>query len=143
MLRPTRRRRRRRRPWTCCHTRATERIWIKTRSSAGRGLLLYEALMGVERSLDYLWVKARGQRAVKCQTSDFPGSQVRRRRISLPRRGHETFLFFSTRTDAGNALVPRRLRPKLFLEVNPSIVQTDERRKSRGRKLTFYLLEPL
>lgn len=53
-------------PDTLSHT-ATERIWIKTRGSAGRGLLFYEALMGVERSLDYLRVKARGQQAVKCQ----------------------------------------------------------------------------
>lgn len=43
-------------------TQATERIWIKTQSCAGRGLLFYEALMGVERSVDYLRVKAPGRR---------------------------------------------------------------------------------
>lgn len=105
-----------RQPWTRCHTQATERIWIKTRSSAGRGLLFYEALMGVERSLDYLRVKAPGRRAVKCQTSALLTSQVRRQRIRVCRCEVMRLFFFSVPffrpTDGGDALVNRRLHPK-------------------------------
>lgn len=39
--------------------------------------------MGVERSLDYLRVKARGQQAVKCQPSDLLTSQIRRWQIRV------------------------------------------------------------